>query len=248
MGDAEKTGKDIFKFSYDALYKEGDFGSPSKRTFKAGVWSAQGLGNGVKSETPYAVKSFVDMTEKSLSVVKKNADLSKYGKQMSSTLADGIDSNTIVFGFTDTFNQVLQKLQQFSDNFTGSLNRVVSGFADSVSNVKVEANGSVSYQTIPKVTVPKVYAEGGFPNRGEMFIAREAGPELVGSMGNRSAVANNQQIVDGISRGVYRAVKEAQGDGAMNVTVVNQIDGDEVARRVYKIKKEDSRRYNRVNM
>lgn len=248
LGDAKKTGEDIFKFSYDGLYDEGDFGSPSKRTFKAGVWSAQGLGNGVKSETPYAVKSFVDMTEKSLSVVKKNADLSKYGKQMSSTLADGIDSNTIVFGFTDTFNQVLQKLQQFSDNFTGSLNRVVSGFADSVSNVKVEANGSVSYQTIPKVTVPKVYAEGGFPNRGEMFIAREAGPELVGSMGNRSAVANNQQIVDGISRGVYRAVKEAQGDGAMNVTVVNQIDGDEVARRVYKIKKEDSRRYNRVNM
>ena len=35
-----------------------------------------------------------------------------------------------------------------------------------------------------------------------MFIAREAGPELVGTMGNRTAVANNDQIVAGIAGGV----------------------------------------------
>ena len=42
-----------------------------------------------------------------------------------------------------------------------------------------------------------------------MFIAREAGPELVGTMGNRTAVANNQQIVEGIKEGVYEAVAMA---------------------------------------
>ena len=41
-----------------------------------------------------------------------------------------------------------------------------------------------------------------------MFIAREAGPELVGQMGNRSAVANNDQIVEGIAMGVSKAVAE----------------------------------------
>lgn len=38
---------------------------------------------------------------------------------------------------------------------------------------------------------------------GQLFIANEAGPEMVGKMGNRNAVANNNQIVDGIKNGVF---------------------------------------------
>lgn len=52
--------------------------------------------------------------------------------------------------------------------------------------------------------MPKLsfYAQGGFPDVGQMFVAREAGPELVGTIGGRTAVANNDQIVEGISEGV----------------------------------------------
>lgn len=58
------------------------------------------------------------------------------------------------------------------------------------------------------------YAQGGFPNEGEFFLAREAGPEMVGKIGNRSAVVNNDQIVEAISEGVYAAVSAAmRGDG-----------------------------------
>ncbi|MSA01032.1 hypothetical protein GKG47_11925 [Lactonifactor sp. BIOML-A3] len=54
------------------------------------------------------------------------------------------------------------------------------------------------------------YAKGGFPNTGELFMARENGiNEMVGRMGNRSAVANNDQIVDGIAAGVGPAVYNA---------------------------------------
>lgn len=49
------------------------------------------------------------------------------------------------------------------------------------------------------------FASGGFPETGQMFIAREAGPELVGSIGRRTAVANNAQIIEGISAGVEDA-------------------------------------------
>lgn len=49
------------------------------------------------------------------------------------------------------------------------------------------------------------YATGGFPDVGEMFIARENGAEMVGRMGNKNAVANNEQIVEGIARGVASA-------------------------------------------
>ena len=55
------------------------------------------------------------------------------------------------------------------------------------------------------------YATGGFPTDGEMFIAREAGPEMVGSIGNRTAVVNNDQIVESVSKGVYQAVSTAMG-------------------------------------
>ena len=57
-------------------------------------------------------------------------------------------------------------------------------------------------------------ASGGFVSSGELFLARENGiPELVGSLGGRTAVANNDQIVAGISQGVENA----------NESVVNAI-------------------------
>lgn len=50
------------------------------------------------------------------------------------------------------------------------------------------------------------FADGGFPDDGQLFLARESGPEFVGSMGGHTAVANNDQIVDGIREGVESAM------------------------------------------
>nr|WP_296029429.1 transglycosylase SLT domain-containing protein [uncultured Dorea sp.] len=52
------------------------------------------------------------------------------------------------------------------------------------------------------------YADGGFPKVGEMFYANESGPELVGKIGNRTAVVNKTQIVESVSSGVERANDE----------------------------------------
>lgn len=52
------------------------------------------------------------------------------------------------------------------------------------------------------------YASGGQPSQGQMFIAREAGPELVGTLGGKTAVMNNDQIVASVSNGVYQANAE----------------------------------------
>lgn len=51
------------------------------------------------------------------------------------------------------------------------------------------------------------YASGGIPNQGQMFIAREAGPEMVGKLGNATAVMNNDQIVASVAKGVQGAVE-----------------------------------------
>ena len=64
------------------------------------------------------------------------------------------------------------------------------------------------HQKYGNVVKPALYATGGFPETGELFIANESGPELVGRIGNRTAVANTDQITEGISRGVAVANAE----------------------------------------
>lgn len=62
------------------------------------------------------------------------------------------------------------------------------------------------------------FAGGGTPGTGQMFVAREAGPELVGTIGGHTAVMNNNQIVSSVSDGVYQATLAAfsQIFGRMN--------------------------------
>ena len=48
-------------------------------------------------------------------------------------------------------------------------------------------------------------AGGGAFNTGQMFVAREAGPELVGRIGGHTAVMNNDQIVSSVAAGVASA-------------------------------------------
>ena len=73
------------------------------------------------------------------------------------------------------------------------------------------------------------YATGGLPKSAEMFMAREAGPELVGRIGSRTAVVNNDQIVASVFEGVYRAVVAALGSGgnqqAINLALRLIMDG-----------------------
>lgn len=70
--------------------------------------------------------------------------------------------------------------------------------------------------------VAPAYAAGGFPDMGEMFVARENGPEMVGKIGNKTAVANNEQITTAL----YNAVKSALGgNNNRGGTTVLYIDG-----------------------
>ena len=80
--------------------------------------------------------------------------------------------------------------------------------------------------SIPKMHV-EWYANGGFPDAGQLFVANEAGAEMVGSMDGRTAVANNQQIVDGIRAGVYDAVTSAMASGSFSANVY--LDGKQIS-------------------
>ena len=93
----------------------------------------------------------------------------------------------------------------------------VSAVKSALSSIGSAVSGAVSSAASAiKNVVTKVtdkFATGGFPTTGQLFIARESGAELVGNIGGRTAVANNDQIISGISNGVAVA----------NESVVNAI-------------------------
>ena len=73
------------------------------------------------------------------------------------------------------------------------------------------------------ISLPRL-EKGGVVDVGQMFIAREAGAELVGNVGRRTAVMNNDQIVDSVSQGVYRAVVQAMGQSGGNQVVEAKVN------------------------
>lgn len=85
--------------------------------------------------------------------------------------------------------------------------KTLNEFGTTINSSSYSKSFGITFPTFP---VPKknvsFQANGGFVEQGEMFIAREAGAEMVGQIGNKTAVANNDQIVDSISNGVYRAL------------------------------------------
>lgn len=83
-------------------------------------------------------------------------------------------------------------------------------FKSGLSSISATIGGAMNgvMETFGKI---KFFADGGFPDVGQMFIAREKGPELVGRMGSKNTVANNQQIETGIHNAVLSAIREAGG-------------------------------------
>lgn len=74
----------------------------------------------------------------------------------------------------------------------------------------------ISFPYLEPVELPR-FENGGFPNSGDLFFANENGkPEFVGSMGGRTAVANNDQITEGIYEAVYSAMMSVMASQQSN--------------------------------
>lgn len=90
------------------------------------------------------------------------------------------------------------------NNMINAMNRLSFDVPDWVPVIGGNKFG-FNIKTLSEVSIPRL-ADGGFVSSGQLFMARENGmTEYVGSMGNRAAVANNDQIVSGIASGVAAA-------------------------------------------
>ena len=112
------------------------------------------------------------------------------------------------------YNTVMSRY--VTNNRTVSINAILNKadltkqFKDALNGIKININSTVSgvKKNIGKINTVAEYAEGGWPMVGDLFLANEAGPEYVGTIGGNTAVANNDDIVAGIKSGVQSANAE----------------------------------------
>ena len=133
-----------------------------------------------------------------------------------SGIAAWFDANVIrpiVGFFTDLWTDITVIFGKVVGFFKGIINGVLSGLNSAISYAFGGINsilrsirgfsiaGFTPFSGLREISVPQIpmLADGGFVDQGQLFIAREAGAEMVGSIGRRTAVANNDQIVEGIA-------------------------------------------------
>lgn len=127
-------------------------------------------------------------------------------------------------------NPVTNFVRKMANGIIGVINRVIDAinemFHISFKGLKILGETIIPAFDVRLVSLSRIptFADGGMVGSGQMFIAREAGPELVGSIGNRTAVANNDQIVESVSRGVYQAVLQAMSQSGSDTTVEAKVN------------------------
>lgn len=121
-------------------------------------------------------------------------------------LAAGLSLSYAAWTLDD--NPITHFVRQMANSIIGLVNGVIDAIND-MFHIQFNGLSVMGITLIPAfdirlVDIPHIpfFEDGGFPNEGQLFIAREAGAEMVGAMGRRTAVANNDQIVEGISAGV----------------------------------------------
>lgn len=115
----------------------------------------------------------------------------------------------VIYKITAKIDLIKDKFREVLDFFKNIWSGVGDWWREHVTD-------KLKFSKETKVTVTGgggTFASGGFPQAGQLFVAREAGAEMVGTLGGRTAVANNDQIVAGITNGVATA----------NTSVVNAL-------------------------
>nr|DAK62168.1 MAG TPA: minor tail protein [Caudoviricetes sp.] len=234
---SEKVGK-VKEFATNVKNNAKDWWENTKKWWGKKVGNVESFTTGVKnkaSEWWSNVKKWWKNTTAGKEVKKFTANVKKNGSGWWSDVKTEWNNSTA----GKTLTVAVGFAKNALGNMWSSVTKFFGGKTVSVSaKATKKADGGVfsggSWKPIKK------YAVGGLPNMGQMFVAREAGPELVGNLGGHTAVMNNDQIVASVSDGVYRAVKAAMGNG-QPVNVTFKVEAD--SKGIFKVTQEEARQF-----
>jgi hypothetical protein len=121
-------------------------------------------------------------------------------------LAAGLSMSYAAWTLDD--NPITRFVRQMANSIIGLVNGVIDAIND-MFHIQFDGLTVMDITLIPAfdirlLNIPHIplFEDGGFVDQGQLFIAREAGAEMVGAIGRKTAVANNDQIVEGITAGV----------------------------------------------
>lgn len=159
------------------------------------------------------------------------SDIPYSAKRAYQSIVDQVEAGEIG---EETGSQLMQALADTIDSKSWLIQNALSNsFASKFSGEVFDNNGNISESAFHIAIQPKprAYAVGGFPEDGLFFANHN---EMVGKFSNgKTAVANNEQITDGIKQAVIEGMSEVFANaniGQQNGNIVVQIDGQEVFR------------------
>jgi hypothetical protein len=225
-----------------------DSGSPSHKSAASAQMVVDGFVETIRNSIGEFEDAAVNMAEAVLTKLQSYVErFIEAGTQWGNSIKSGFETvsletsaenmfNTISFDGvnSDLYNAGSEAAQSFADGMESVYMPSLSYY---ISSWKRHYFPDGGYTDTPKLS-PQWYAMGGFPNTGELFVANEAGPEMVGRMGNRNVVANNKQITEGIKSAVVDGMMEVfmatRGGDNQQPIVVNAVlktENDEVLAR-----------------
>lgn len=137
-------------------------------------------------------------------------------------LVDGMNSQ--MGGYNNAINNIYNSLNtgrawSYGYNFGTSIgNGINRGIKDTL-KLNIRLRDTSDNRTAAQFKI-SAYAQGGYPESGELFFANENGPEMVGRIGNKTAVANNDQITNAITNALVTALNNYQSNSQPAQTTI----------------------------
>ena len=157
--------------------------------------------------------------------IKGNKSALRAIQNVASSLNNEMNKINVSFsssGFEKSLDSLLSKLQTFSNKFSSGINSLLSSFTSSMNNITIGSDNKVRYNRMPNIKIPR-FDGGGYPDSASLFYMNENGiPEMLGNIGNKTAVVNNDQIITSMTNALVKALAEAKiGQQKPGTTVVN---------------------------
>lgn len=151
-------------------------------------------------------------------------EFNTYGSTMVQSLTDGLSSGQAAL--YNTLKMISANIKAIMNDLVATTQMQARRIIAAAESARMAA-ASIGAASAKTAKVSKK-AGGGTVPTGDLFLAGETGPELVGRIGTSNAVMNQTQIVEAVAAGVANAVQAVMGNNSSTNNVKVYLDGKQI--------------------